>query len=57
MSESFDDAIKLEDVDGEFILSFETDGSMTPIEALNASFAKLSQRFNAIKDDIEHVLA
>ena len=57
MSESFDDAIKLEDVGGEFILSFETDGSMTPIEALNASFAKLSQRFNAIKDDIEHVLA
>jgi hypothetical protein len=37
-------------------MTFETDASMSPADALNASFAKLSERFSAIKDDIEHVL-
>ena len=56
MSEDFDDAIILENVEGEFLLSFETDGSMTPKAALNASFSKLEQRFASIKEDIEHVI-
>jgi len=56
MKDSFADAIGLEDVEGEFIMTFETDASMSPADALNASFAKLSERFSAIKDDIEHVL-
>lgn len=56
MSEDFDDAITLENVEGEFLLSFETDGSMTPKAALNASFSKLEQRFASIKEDIEHVI-
>ena len=56
MSEDFDEAITLENVEGEFLLSFETDGSMTPKAALNASFSKLEQRFASIKEDIEHVI-
>ena len=56
MKDSFSEGISLEDVEGEFIMTFETDASMSPSDALNAAFAKLSERFGAIKDDIEHVL-
>lgn len=57
LSDDFDDAITLEDVKGEYLLSFETDGSMTPAEALNSAFNKLAERFSAIKEDIDHVIA
>ena len=54
-SRDFKDAITLENVDGEFILSFETDGSMTPRVAFERAIAELSGRFGEIKEDIAAV--
>ena len=54
-SRDFKDAIILEEVPGEFILSFETDGSMTPRVAFERAIAELSGRFGEIKEDIAAV--
>ena len=51
-SREFKDAITLEEVPGEFILSFETDGSMTPKVAFEQAIAQLSERFDEIGEDI-----
>ncbi|MDE0953920.1 MAG: hypothetical protein OR994_04530, partial [Candidatus Poseidoniales archaeon] len=48
---SFKDAITLEEVPGEFVLSFETDGSMTPKTAFNMAVKELAGRFNTIEED------
>jgi len=55
-SRDFKDAITLEDVPGEFILSFETDGSMTPRVAFQKAVQELSERFGALKEDFETVV-
>ena len=55
-SRDFKDAITLEDVPGEFILSFETDGSMTPRVAFQKAVQELSERFDALKEDFETVV-
>ena len=54
-SRDFKDAITLEDAPGEFILSFETDGSMTPRVAFETAIAELSGRFGEIEEDIAAV--
>ena len=54
-SRDFKDAITLEDVPGEFILSFETDGSMTPRVAFEKAISELSGVFDEIKEDIATV--
>ncbi len=51
-SREFKDAITLEEVPGEFILSFETDGSMTPKVAFEQAIAQLSERFGELEEDI-----
>ena len=51
-SREFKDAITLEEVPGEFILSFETDGSMTPKVAFEQAIAQLSERFGELGEDI-----
>ena len=51
-SRQFKDAITLEEVPGEFILSFETDGSMTPKVAFEQAIAQLSERFGELGEDI-----
>jgi len=51
-SRDFKDAITLEDVPDEFILSFETDGSMTPRVAFERAIAELSGRFGELEEDI-----
>jgi len=51
-SRDFKDAITLEDVPDEFILSFETDGSMTPRVAFEMAIAELSGRFGELEEDI-----
>ena len=51
-SREFKDAITLEEVPGEFILSFETDGSMTPKVAFEKAIAELSERFGELEEDI-----
>jgi DNA-directed RNA polymerase alpha subunit len=48
----FKDAIVIEEVPEEFILSFETDGSMTPRVAFDKATEELSSRFDNISQDI-----
>jgi len=52
----FKDAVALEEVPREFILSFETDGSMTARVAFEKGIEELSSRFGKIQDDFEAVL-
>mgnify|MGYP001453553697 FL=1 len=46
--DDFADAITLEEVPGEFLFSFETDGSMTPRTAFEMACKSLSSRFSDI---------
>ena len=55
-SRDFKEAIVLEDVAGEFILSFETDSSMTPKVAFEMAVKELSGRFGSIDEDLKAVL-
>ena len=55
-SREFKDAITLEDIPGEFVLSFETDGSMTPRTAFNMAVKELAGKFNIIEQDTKAVL-
>ena len=55
-SRGFKDAITLEDIPGEFVLSFETDGSMTPRTAFNMAVKELAGKFNIIEQDTNAVL-
>tara|TARA_B100000575_G_scaffold20524_2_gene14121 strand:- start:10153 stop:11040 length:888 start_codon:yes stop_codon:yes gene_type:complete len=55
-SREFKDAIVLEDVPNEFVLSFETDGSMDPKTAFEMAVAELSGRFGGIESDLKAVL-
>ena len=53
---SFKNAITLEDVPGEYILSFESDGSMTARVAFQKAIQELSGRFGELKEDIATVM-
>ena len=55
-SREFNDAVILEDVPDEFVLSFETDGSMSPKVAFETAVSELSGRFSGIEDDLKAVL-
>ena len=55
-SREFNDAVILEDVPDEFVLSFETDGSMSPKVAFEMAVSELSERFSGIEDDLKAVL-
>ncbi len=55
-SREFKDAITLEDVPGEFILSFESDGSMTARVAFQKAIQELSGRFGELEEDLVAVL-
>ena len=55
-SRTFKDAITLEEIPGEFILSFETDGSMTPKTAFNMAVKELAGRFDNIEQDSKAIL-
>jgi hypothetical protein len=46
----------LEDVPGEYILSFESDGSMTARVAFQKAVQELSGRFGELKEDIATVM-
>ncbi len=52
----FKNAITLEDVPGEYILSFESDGSMTARVAFQKAIQELSGRFVELKEDIAAVM-
>ena len=55
-SREFKEAVVLEDVPNEFILSFETDGSMSPKVAFEMAVAELTGRFGGIDDNLKAVL-
>ena len=52
----FKNAITIEDVPGEFILSFETDGSMSPKVAFEKATQELADRFDLISQDFKNAL-
>jgi len=52
----FKNAITLEDVPGEYIISFESDGSMTARVAFQKAIEELSGRFGELKEDIAAVM-
>ena len=56
VSREFKDAITLEDVPGEFILHFETDGSMTPRTAFLKASEELGARFSSLDQDLSEAL-
>ena len=55
-SREFNDAIVLEDVPLEFILDFETDGSMTPRVAFELASHDLAEKFGSLEEDLTAVL-
>ena len=55
-SREFGDAVTLEEVSGEFILEFETDGSMGPRGAIMKAIEELSGRFGSLEQDISAAL-
>jgi len=53
----FDDAIILEPVEGSYIFTYETDGSLTPEQAFNGAMKELQGRFDNLSSDIERAFA
>ncbi len=45
--------ISLQDMDGEFIFKFESDGSMSPQEVFNRACKELSERFDSIGEQMD----
>ncbi len=54
--DDFADAITLEDVPGEYLFSFDTDGSMTPRTAFEMACKSLSSRFSDILEQLSEDL-
>lgn len=52
----FKEAITIEEVPGEYIFSFETDGSMDPQTALKMASASLSATFSSLGEDLAAAL-
>jgi DNA-directed RNA polymerase subunit D len=55
-SREFGDAVTLEEVSGEFILEFETDGSMGPKVAFMKAVEELAGRFGSLEQDLAAAL-
>ncbi len=55
-SREFGDAVTLEEVPGEFILEFETDGSMEPKVAFMKAVEELAGRFGSFEQDLAAAL-
>ncbi len=51
-SRDFKEAITLEEIPGEFILEFETDGSMSPRVAFEKASEELAVRFGSLEQDL-----
>ncbi|MGB1818003.1 MAG: DNA-directed RNA polymerase subunit D [Candidatus Poseidoniaceae archaeon] len=50
--DAFANAITLEEMAGEFVLTYESDGSLEPAEIFNQACKELAGRFNTIQEDI-----
>ena len=53
----FDNAIIMEDIEGEYIFSFESDGSMSAEEIFNRACSELVSRFEKITGEIDAAFA
>ena len=54
--DDFDNAIIFEEVPGEFILTFESDGALDPVTIFNCAIKELSTRFDKIKEEVDLAL-
>ena len=50
--DEFANAITLEEIPGEFVLTYDGDGSLEPAEIFNQACKELAGRFNTIQEDI-----
>lgn len=55
--DDFDNAIVMEDIEGEYVFSFESDGSMPAQEIFNRACEELVSRFEKITGEIDAALA
>lgn len=55
--DAFDNAIVMEDIEGEYVFSFESDGSMPATEIFNRACEELVSRFEKITGEIDIALA
>ena len=55
-SKAFKDAISLQEVPGEYILGFETDGSMSPKTAFMKAVEELAERFGSLENELSSSL-
>jgi hypothetical protein len=55
--QAFDDAITMESVEGSYVFSYETDGSLDPVTAFNMALSELSSRFTNLSEDLTSALA
>ncbi|MBS84193.1 MAG: DNA-directed RNA polymerase subunit D [Euryarchaeota archaeon] len=55
--EAFDNAIVMEDIEGEYVFSFESDGSLPAEEIFNKACAELVSRFEKITSEVDAALA
>jgi DNA-directed RNA polymerase subunit D len=55
--EAFDDAIIFEPVEGAYVFSYETDGSLDPVTAFNMALDELKNRFDNLSEDLASALA
>ena len=54
---AFDNAITMEDIEGEYVFSFESDGSMSTEDIFNRACVELVSRFEKITGEIDTALA
>ena len=52
----FKDAITLEPVEGSYVLTYETDGSMDPVTVFNLAMGELADRFSGLNEEISAAL-
>ena len=55
--DDFDNAIIFEDIPGEFILTFESDGALSPTAIFNCAIKELASRFDKIQQEVDLALA
>ena len=55
--DDFDNAIIFEDIPGEFILTFESDGALNPTAIFNCAIKELASRFEKIQQEVDLALA
>ncbi len=56
LESTFNDAITLEDIEGEYIFKFETDGSMSARTCLQVACSELEERFTSLSAELAEAL-